>query len=82
MAETLMVVRERERERELYSSKLSFIKHAKNEDNIEEIEQEYKQKNKRMDYIKNSLSFLRAKISRKQHLKCVKNILINKDEYA
>ena len=35
-----------------------------------------------MDYIKNSLSFLRAKISRKKHLKCVKNILINKDEYA
>ena len=37
-----------------------------------------------MDYEKNSLSFLCAKtcIKQKQRKKCVKNILINKDEYA
>ena len=68
--------------RQLYLTKISFDFCAQKSNKVEEIQQENKQINKRMDYIKNSLSFLRAKISRKQHLKCVKNILINKDEYA
>ena len=57
---------------------------AKKSNKIGEIKQENKQKNRRMDYIKNSLSFLCAKIYRRQkkHLKCLKNTLINKDEYA
>ena len=75
-------------DRELYLTKISFDFCAKKSNKIEEIKQgnkqESKQKNRRMDYIKNSLSFLCAKIYRRQkkHLKCLKNTLINKDEYA
>ena len=71
-------------DRELYLTKISFDFCAKKSNKVEEIKQEDKQKNKRMDYIKNSLSFLCAKIyvKQKQRKKCVKNILINKDEYA
>ena len=70
--------------RQLYLTKISFDFCAKKSNKVEEIKQGNKQKNRRMDYVKNSLSFLRAKIYRRQkkRLKCEKNILINKDEYA
>ena len=71
MTEKPLGCKRKKREREQYTSELVFINYVKNI-------------NKRMDYTKNCLSFLRAKIKKKQNRKSniVRSILVNKDDYG